>query len=169
MNGKTKFPGSTWLHPDSLFHTDACLTGVGGYMNGYFFHHKIPEEVQKRAQTSNQTEIYGILIAIKAWRKMLANKNILVYCDNTTSVTILGTGRSQCDFAQDCLREIRYWSALHEIRIRGVHLPGKTNTIADALSRWHKDEKFALLFAELTKNTSTVETPVENLLIHEFW
>ena len=42
MNGKTNFPTDIWLHPDSLFHTDACLTGMGGYMNGFFFHHEIP-------------------------------------------------------------------------------------------------------------------------------
>ena len=169
LNGEKEFESDTWLHPDCLLHTDACLTGVGGYMNGLYFHHEIPNNIQEVAVGSNHCEIYGILVAVKAWSKWFQNKNILIYCDNKSSVDILSTGRSACVFSQSVLREIRFWSCEANCKIRGVHLPGEKNEIADALSRWHTGEKYEKKFRELTKGTTVQRTVVENLQINEFW
>ena len=169
FNGTRSFDNTQWLHPDCLLHTDACLTGVGGFMNGLYFRHEIPENVKQEAKNSNHCEIYAILVAVKAWYKQFEGKNIQIYCDNTSSVDILRSGRSACKFSQSVLREIRHWSARYSFKIRGVHLPGVENVIVDALSRWHLDPKYEKVFNEKTKGMKTKRTLVEELEVKCFW
>ena len=138
-------------------------------MNGLFFRHQIIEEVSKEATCSNECEIYAILVAVKVWRTHFQENNIQIYCDNKTSVDILRSGKSKCQFSQRVLREIRYWSAQGNFKIRGVHLPGVKNEIADALSRWHLDPKYKIKFEQLTKGVKAVRNEAENLKIMEFW
>ena len=47
-----------------------------------------------------------MLIAMREWAPQFQNKNILVYCDNQTSVKILHHGHVDYTFMQNCLREI---------------------------------------------------------------
>ena len=65
----------------------------------------------KEGKHINQFELYAILIATREWAPQFSNMNVLIYCDNQTSVQVLHTGRVDCTFMQKCLREIRFHSA----------------------------------------------------------
>ena len=59
---------------------------------------------------------------------------------------------------QACLREIWLLSALQDFELRVEHLPGRDNTIADHLSRWHLAPSHQAQFPSLTADLIT--TPV---------
>ena len=44
--------------------------------------------------------------------------------------------RCRNSFLNSCLRELCYLAAIHEFKIRAVHVPGVSNCYTDILSRW---------------------------------
>ena len=70
------------------------------------------------------------------FRPVVANKLMLVRCDNTTVVAYInhqGGTRS----AKLCALtwKLIHWCILHKVTLSAAHLPGKENVTADALSR----------------------------------
>ena len=63
----------------------ACWEAEPG--TGVYFIH-----MQKTSGSIDQLELYTILFTCKACRKLTMGKNILINCDNVTSVCVLGTG-----------------------------------------------------------------------------
>ena len=55
--------------------------------------------------------------------------------DNTGAVSSLSTGKTDELILASCAREIWLHAVTHDIRITVIHAPGKTMTLADALSR----------------------------------
>ena len=86
---------------------------------------------------------------------------MLVHCDNMVSVTVMNTGSTSDVFLQACLRELVFVAATREFEIRGVHIPGVSNRIPDALSRWELDVKFPPLFRSLVGTE-----PVQEVYVH---
>ena len=52
-------------------------------------------------------------------------------------VAVLNNNKARDPFLLACARNIWAISAQHNIHIRVVHIPGKNNIYADALSRWY--------------------------------
>ena len=144
FNGVSAIPGP----PDFVFSSDTCLTGCGAMSEMHYIHFELPKHIVDAGKYVNQSETYAVLIAICEWKSQFANKNILIYCDNTSTVDILKSGRASCPFMQFCLREIRFHSAQFNFRVRAVHLRGVDNHLSDALSRWHLHPSFQDIFLE---------------------
>ena len=89
FNGISAIPSLEWSTPDSVFSTDACLTGGGGWNNKNYFHFQFPQDIIDAAKYINHFELYTILIAVRIWKDNLAGLNILINCDNETTVQIL--------------------------------------------------------------------------------
>ena len=51
-----------------------------------------PTPIIQQGQYLNQFELYVILITVREWAPMFTIKNILIYCDNQTSVQVLCHG-----------------------------------------------------------------------------
>ena len=120
-----------------MFSCDRCLTGCGACSTTHYFHFQLINLIILQGKYLNQFELYSILIAVREWAPDFAEKNIFIYCDNSTSVQVLDSGCTDCTFVQSCLREIRFYSTKINFRIRAEHLPGEQNRISDCLSRWH--------------------------------
>ena len=146
----------------------ACLA-VELVLPHIFFHFKLPYSIIQQGWYINQFELYVILIAVREWAPMFANKNILIYCDNQTSVQVLCHGHVDCTFMQRCLREIRFHSAKFNFRIRAVHLKGVDNRISDCLSRWHLSQLYIDSFYEATQSLNLTEAVVSNFEIADYW
>ena len=158
-------PSSIWEKPDSIFSTDSCLTGCRALSSTNFMHFIIPDFIIRKGRYVNQFEIYAILIAVCEWAQCFTNLNVLLYCDNWTIVTALQSGRINCTFMQDCLREIRFHLAKYNFRIRAVYLSSSDIRLADDLSRWHIRPKYKIDFLENTKHLSLSETVISNFEI----
>ena len=103
-NGVSCISRDVWSRPDKIFSMDSCLSGCGACSSSHFLHFEIPEFIIKEGKHINQFELYAILIATREWAPLVANMNILLYCDNRTSVEVLRTGRVDCTIMQKCLR-----------------------------------------------------------------
>ena len=168
-NGVTVIPTETWTQPDEIFSSDACLTGGGAWTSSEYMHFEFPDDIIQSGKFINQFELYSVMIAIRTWKGKFVKKNILIYCDNETTVQILQSGKTACEFSQCCLREIRFHSAKHNFRLRAVHLAGEINQWSDALSRWHIHPKYSQLFLSETAHLHMKEVIPDNLELLEFW
>jgi hypothetical protein len=131
---------------DSMhLYTDASSTiGFGGYFQGHWFCDKWPHELPKEEDKDTSMafrELYPIVIAALLWGHQWSTKRILFHCDNETTVKIIHKGRSKALSIMKLMRQLTWCSAQHNFCIYSEHLPGKTNLIADALSRFQM-EKF---------------------------
>ena len=89
FNGIAAILSLNWEQPDSVFSTDACLTGGGGWNKEQYFHFKFPESIIQQGKYINHFELYTVMIATQLWAPSFAGMNILIYCDNEATVQIL--------------------------------------------------------------------------------
>ena len=156
-NGVSIIPEPCWREPDSVIATDACLKGIGGFnFAGEYFHATVPETVTSQGDVHiNELECLAIVVALKVWGPQCAGMNLLLYCDNSTTVDVINAGKASNRFTQSCLREIVYLAGLNSFQIRVEHVPNEDNRIPDALSRWDNDVKYRdNFFAEVYKQCS---------------
>lgn len=99
-------------------------------------------------------ELYPIVIASLLWGHLWTSKRILFYCDNEATVKIIHKGRSKSLCIIKLMRQLTWCSAQFNLCIYSKHLPGKTNRIADALSRFQMAKFRRLAPAAVTANLS---------------
>ena len=136
-NGVSFIPNQLWSSPDSVFSTDACLTGCGGLSTSEFFHVEFPPSVLARFPAIHLLEALAIVVALRLWGRHWRGLRIFVYCDNSAVVSSLNSGRVQDKLLASCLREIWFLAAINEFELRACHITGVDNRGADLLSRWH--------------------------------
>ncbi len=158
-NGVTMMPLQGWSPPDQVFASDACLLGCGAYNKelGQFFHADFPVYIQEAAGHISSLELLTVVVACKIWGRYWAGKRILVNCDNDASVVVMNSGRTRDVFMQACLRELEFAAASYQFEIKGVHIPGVSNRIPDALSRWSLGAEQEKRFWELIGNDPATE------------
>ena len=61
---------------------------------------------------------------------------MFIHCDNQAVVSVLNTGRSRDVLLSKIARNIFMWLSACNIDFQVVHVPGKSNTVTDLLSRW---------------------------------
>ena len=117
--------------------TDASNTGIGGIIaqgptwetaRPIEFETKQYNEAQKSYPTHEQ-ELLAIMICLKKWRNMLLHHPFQICTDNESLKYLM----SQRDLSP---RQARWTSTLSEFDFTVVHIPGKRNIAADALSRY---------------------------------
>ena len=89
-------------------------------------------------------ELYPILIACHIWGSAWCRKRILFHCDNESIVHIVRSGSSKDENIMHLVRELFLISARFDFRISAIHIPGKTNLLADALSHFNFQDFFRL-------------------------
>lgn len=86
------------------------------------------------AYSTFDRELLAIFAAIKAWKHLLQGQTVTVFCDHKP---IIGAFASSKERFSD--RQQRQMSAISEVVTDVVHIAGKDNVVADALSRPSKD------------------------------
>jgi len=135
FNGVSMMPGLAWHAPDTVFSTDACPTGAGGFCDGRFYHTRFPSKFQ--GLHIQGLEMLALIIGLKLWAPLWAGKRLLVYCDNQTVVTAMTSGYARDPCLQAGLRELCYICTMHSVDLQPRHLSSADNRISDHLSRWH--------------------------------
>ena len=141
---------------DLLFlSTDACLTGCGGFFRGSYFRRPFPGDILRcYGHDINIFELMTILVALRLWGTALAGTRFVIHCNNANSVFALTSGRTRNKAMQACLRDIWFLSAAYDFELTAIHIPGRANTVADHLSRWHLDTSHKARFEALTADKS---------------
>ena len=83
-----------------------------------------------------QLEMLNVVVALKVWANIWANKRVKINCDNLAVVEILKSGKTRHSFLATCARNVWLITAMFNIDIIIIHVPGVSNQVADLLSRW---------------------------------
>ena len=118
--------GSDWLAGawtkdlDSVYdcHTHFC------YCPG----DEIPDNINVR-------ELYPLVEALWRWGPSWRDRKVICMSDNTQVVAGVNSGKSDNLVAMKILRRIFWLTVLFNCQMVCVHIPGKHNVVADALSR----------------------------------
>lgn len=142
------------LAADMHIYTDATPTSFGGIFLNKWFQGTFPPEFMHEQQSMALCELYPIVMACVMWGSQWSNKRILFHCDNLATVHIISKGRSKVKSINKLMRRLTYHSALFNFIIHAQHIPGKDNTIADALSRFQM-----VTFKALAPHADLLPTP----------
>ena len=142
-NGVSVIPTNVTVSNPDLFACDACLDACGAVCFGEFFHAPFPPFIASQKLNINQLELLTILVSLKLWQDRLRGCTVEILTDNQVSVYALNNQRSSDNFMQCCLREIWLLLALNNIHLFARHICGKTNVLADSLSRYHLADTYA--------------------------
>ena len=142
FNGKSVFLSDLWSTSDSLsMFTDASGTvGYAAILGSNWFAQKWPESLQNYQIAIK--ELFPIVLAFELWGQTLKNRKVLIRSDNRAVVDILNKKSSKDESMMRLLRRMVLTSLDNNILFRAKHIPGKTNTIADKLSRFQFQEAF---------------------------
>ena len=89
-------------------------------------------------------ELFPIVLAASIWGHTWKQKRILFYCDNEATVSAINKGASSCPLMSHLLRLLTLRAMSCNFIVRASHVSGKTNSIADALSRNQVERFFRL-------------------------
>ena len=161
FNGISLITDAKWSKPDEIISSDSCLVGGGAFLNGKYMHFSYPAKLKKLKLDINQLECMMVIVALKKWAEFLARKKVQLFCDNQTTVAVLNSASSKNVILQNCLRELHKLEAIFSFEVKLVYLPGESNRISDALSRWELDKSFQVNFFKWTSEFTLEETEVQ--------
>ena len=147
-NGVSLLRSPPWIDTTVRFYTDACISGIGGFFDGRFFHSSYPPFIDTALLYIALLEMLAVIVSLQLWSEELRGQRILVRTDNQNTELAINTGRSRVSFVQSCLRELWFYASCFDFELRAFYISGHQNTIADSLSRWDNDPKFQHTFYE---------------------
>ena len=159
-NGRSFFLDSTVsTSPDLELYTDAASSvGFGGYFNDEWFQGKWLPNMHlspTKGISIEWQELFPIVVACALWFPQFSGKRIQFWCDNESVVAIINSGHSKAPRIMDLLRFLVLLSMKHNFFVRARHVPGVSNDIADALSRF-QDERFRASAPKAQKTPCTI-------------
>lgn len=77
----------------------------------------------------------NVFIALNLWKHRLQGRTIVIHCDNMDVVSLLTLGQSWDLCLGTVVRNIWLTTATYDLELTVLHIPGKKNIRADALSR----------------------------------
>ena len=105
-------------------------------------------------------EMINVLIALRLWAKAWAHSLVTVNCDNFAVVQVNNSGKSRDSFLGACIKNLWLVMASHDSHLNLVHIEGKKNSLADALSRIYSSKGIPfLLFDYLREHFKWEQVP----------
>ena len=161
-NGISLLEYGEWWAADSVFSSDACLTGCGGIFGSFFFHSKFPTAILELELHISALELLSVVVCLKLWGSHFKGRKLIIGCDNLAACIVVNSGKARCRFLQKCLREICFLAATFDFQVKAEHIPGASNGLADSLSRWYLGEVYQVKFQESIFGCDVHETKVED-------
>ena len=110
-------------------------------------------------------EMLNILAALQVWQSQWSNRKVEIACDNLAAVQVLTSGRTRDLTLAAIARNIQFQAALMNISLKFTHIPGKTNVLADLLSRWQTAPRAEQTLAQLLPSHMWVPISKDYLFI----
>ncbi|KAL5475164.1 hypothetical protein EMCRGX_G027230 [Ephydatia muelleri] len=126
-------------------YTDASGSfGFGAYLDGAWFRGDWRPHQQLPKRSIQWQELFAIVAAARTWGHFLVGQRIRFHCDNLPLVQAWTNQFSKQPGVMELLRMLFFIAARNSFTVSLVHLPGKQNCIADALSRNQMSRFFSL-------------------------
>ena len=124
--------------PLDLF-VDASTGGSGvAFGRDWLFTHWWSDWPEAAKLHINHKETLSILLAARRWGPIWSNSVVTVYTDNTTAKAAINKATSSNKMVMTAIRELFWLSVTYNFQLVAVYVPGKLNTLADAISRLHQ-------------------------------
>ena len=137
--------------------------GLGGVFGKHcLFAQWEPNYISTFDPSIEYLELLAVCIAVFAWADELANKRIIVFCDNQSVVSMINSTSSKCKNCLILIRKLTLKSLQGNFRVFCRWVKGKLNQRSDLLSRQRID-----LFKFITRNMEIDHLPTQ--LPEELW
>ena len=135
FNGISILRNVQWLSSEKLeLFTDASNLGFAGVLQGKWFQGKWPLSwLDKHISVK---ELFPIVLALKMWPSYLRDMQLLVLCDNEAVCYVINKMTSSEVGLMSLIRKLTVSLMQLNTVIRAKHVPGKSNVLADMLSRF---------------------------------
>lgn len=148
FNGTTVFPDIHWSDKDTIhISSDSSGSlGCGVIFGTQWSYLQWPSEwSQHDCRDLTYLELVPVALAIYIWGHKLQGRKIILHIDNMAVVEIINQKTSKSPRVMSLLRPFLYKILKYNIQVRCEHVPGHSNSIADAISRfqWQKFRKLA--------------------------
>ena len=121
------------------FHSDASKKttfGMGAVHDDDWVFGLWPKNFIQQCDPSIEfLEMFALCAGILTWQKDLANRRIIIYCDNMGVVNMINNNASKCRRCMYLLRILTLNGLIHNRRISVKYVSSKNNFLSDALSR----------------------------------
>ena len=133
-NGIAMLQGHNQQRKEFHCFTDASgHYGCGAFWGGHWIQHAWREPFLGESITPK--ELVPIVLACVVWGSDWQNGSVIFHSDNQAVVEVVNSGYSKHSRVQHLLRCLFFIKAQAELVVRAVHIPGKENGVADAISR----------------------------------
>ena len=109
-------------------------------------------------------ELLPIVLAVALWGAEWKGMSICCQCDNAAVIAILRSGSYKNKLAMHLVRSLFFLAAKRGVVLAGVHIPGKENGPADALSR-NKPDVFLTQIPFAQQEQSAIPPELVRLLV----
>ena len=141
-NGVSSFPSNPSYA--ATFVSDASGSwGCAAVHQSHWFQYKWTELSTNKDITWK--ELLPVLVATVLWGRGWKGMHVLAYCDNEPVVSLLHTRSSPQKHIMQLLQCLFFIEATFDFSLQATHIAGKSNYLADALSR----NKLHLFFSQL--------------------
>ena len=151
-----------WVGQVLDLYTDASgEIGFGAYFDGHWSYGEWPEWLKNKHYKLLITfkELFPIVLSLILWGHEWKNQKVIFHCDNQAVVCSINKQSTKEKSSMHLLRMLVTICLKLNIVFKAVHIPGKINQCADALSRLQIGR-----FKILAPQADLVPTPVPNYL-----
>ena len=139
FNGTMSFLPVNWISSDVLhLTTDASSFAFGAVFGNEWLQGSFPASWS--ASHISVKELLPILLAVRCWGSLFANQRILFLSDNTAVVEVINKQTAKDNSLMDLVRQLVVLCMSHNVCFHAKHIPGKTNVVADDISRLQDDK-----------------------------
>lgn len=162
-NGVSMLENLSAREPDQHVFSDAAGSfGCGAIWGVSWFQFQWPEAYGHHSIAVK--ELLPIVMACAVWGKQWRKQAVLAHCDNKAVVDVINAGCCRDSHLMHLLRSLFFITAHYEIAIRAVHLAGRDNSEADAISR-DKMSFFHSQAPEANQLPASLPPPLVDLLV----
>ena len=135
-NGVSMFTVLEWEYlPDFELTSDAAKSlGFGIVFGNEWCYSAWPSKMDPQINIA-VLELVPVVLAASLWGKFWQRKKILFHIDNKAVVDSLNSGLPKDRHLAFLVRKLSIYAMKFSFRFKAVHIPGKVNIAADALSR----------------------------------
>ena len=105
-------------------------------------------------------ELLPVVLACAVWGPQWRLSSVVVHCDNESTVAVINTGYSRVVKIMHLLRCLFFIKARFNMWVKALHVPGRDNIVADAISR----NNLTILLSQIPSAQSTRDVIPDVLL-----
>ena len=88
----------------------------------------------------SELELLVVIMAMTQWSKHLAQRRVVMRCDNAAAVSVANTGHARDGAMSALLRELWYVKARGSFEMQAKHVKTHDNQLGDIPSRWTRPD-----------------------------